>query len=77
MKELSFYPTDDLIDELEKRYPHYVFVGERKSTKSNDLVLSKYYNGDTIKCMGLCRLIQGFIEEEHHKKTTTIKSEDI
>lgn len=77
MKDISAYPTDDLMDELEKRYKHYVFAGERKSTKSDTTVVSKYYNGDTVKCVGLCRLVQGFVEEEHYKVSKTIDSKEI
>tara|TARA_R100001463_G_scaffold57630_4_gene109906 strand:- start:14 stop:229 length:216 start_codon:yes stop_codon:yes gene_type:complete len=36
MAHLDFFPTEELIKELKKRYDDFVFLGNKKRTNTND-----------------------------------------
>ena len=50
--DLSLLETDQLLEELGKRFDATVFVAVQFQTKSDDYVKS-YYNGSTMACVGL------------------------
>jgi hypothetical protein len=75
--ELGGVPTQDLIDELEGRFEHYVFVAQRKGLKQPADVVSKYYNGDIIVCLGLTDVMHDFIMKDYPKKFKDIDENEV
>ncbi len=56
-KELEVCPTKELINELQKRFEHMVFVGRKKSKSvGNDYI--QRWNGDLVTCIGLCSMVK-------------------
>lgn len=62
--DLSFVTTDEIFEELQKRYDAVVLVGTRGMTETADAT-DGYWAGGGLHCAGLCnwviyRLMRGY-----------------
>ena len=76
MKDLEFYPTNDLFDELGKRFDSIVLIGEKQHSKSNDRIDSKFYEGNILKCLGLLKVLEKYLLSEYSKNLKTVSAEE-
>lgn len=60
---LTFFTTDDLLDEIVSRYDSCVFVGTANRTSEMDDG-SVYWRGDAIACAGLCSYATSILFQE-------------
>ncbi len=64
MDELGIIPTEDLIQELGKRFEHWVFAGIQTGYEGHDKARTKrHFDGNMATCAGLCTLLQTMIAE--------------
>lgn len=58
-EDLSILPTDDLLDEMSRRFDSMVFLGYRENyyKKGSDNVLDRFH-GDYPRMLGLCELLK-------------------
>jgi len=57
MSDLNFVSTDDMIEELKKRFDTLVIVGEKVLTDGEGEMLYAV-SGDPLKCLGLTLAVQ-------------------
>lgn len=58
--DLELAATDELIDELQKRFDHSVFCGVKEKHGCNDYV-QRSWCGDKLKCVGLAQWVADFV----------------
>ena len=61
--DLSLVSIDEIIDELNKRYDHFIFSGIQVRGE-DDLVTRRSWKGNSATCQGLCFQTQYFINKE-------------
>ena len=61
--KLQLTSTEELINELEDRFDHYIFAGVQEGVSSGDEILREWA-GCPIMCKGLSLEIIKFIDEE-------------
>lgn len=72
--ELSLIPTEQLIDELDKRFCHFVFsgcqvlTGKEGSKEESKIFTMRKWNGNSATCIGLCGMLQVVITDAHLNK---------
>lgn len=74
MKDLSVYPTDDLLTELSERCESFVFMGEVKGIKTKDIMTIYRFKGNNFICSGFTSALDGYIMHDYHKKTHLVKT---
>ena len=57
MTEIELTSTQELIDEIAKRFDCYIFYGTKRNTKDVDIYVSRYGGGKPA-CVGLCDLLK-------------------
>ena len=56
--DLSFVPTEELLEEVVKRHETFICYCEKPARVNNKYQSFYRYDGDWVKCLGLClRLI--------------------
>lgn len=76
MTDLSLCSTDDLLEEVIKRFDHVIFSGIQvayASTKQN--VVRRKFKGDYTICSGLCSQLDFYVNLTNHT-TSAPYSED-
>ncbi len=65
MDGLSVVPTDDLIEELKKRFDHTIFFGLRAVSVEKNGTLNwetkRRHSGNGFMCLGLCDNMKAYI----------------
>jgi hypothetical protein len=72
---LEFTPTDELIEELEKRFDAIVFAGA-SSVNEESSEHRLYFNGNTLVCIGLCHRALNFIDKDWMDKPPNTNKEE-
>ena len=73
MSNLDLTPTNELVEELSKRFDYFVCVG-RKYTKDNgEFIDLRRYNGNTLVCLGLNELVRHHILNDELSFSRNIK----
>jgi len=75
MKDIELIPTDDLIQELQKRFEAIIIHGTREN-KNKD-VYTQHWKGNYSTCLGLCEIMKELILKNWEKDTFVIKPEDL
>lgn len=63
IKDIELYSDTDLIDELCKRYTHFVFSG-RKDLDDKTCERRRSWSGNHEICIGLCQGVIGYIVKD-------------
>lgn len=67
--DLTFVQTQQLLDELDKRYEHWIFSGLKTISKNPDRCLTeRKWSGNSHTCSGLASMIQQAIYNDHIKE---------
>jgi len=65
LKDINLYTTDELIQEISKRYSDFAFVGRKYLTKKEDVCESRFnYDGDYSIVLGLLDMGKARILDE-------------
>lgn len=70
MTDLEFISTDELLDELTRRFDHAVFSGSKEVDGLREAT-NVQWRGDTLKCLGLAewardRMLRDFGRARKH-----------
>lgn len=70
---LEFFPTEQLLDEIFRRYDFNCFIGMKILTDKEDNEYKRKWKGNTHTCCGLCddlkeKMLQNFREGENEIK---------
>lgn len=82
MTDLSLVPVDVLIDELDKRFCHFVFSGcqvlsgKEGSKEDSKIFTMRKWNGNSATCIGLCGMLQVVITDAHLQSNKLDSAED-
>jgi hypothetical protein len=66
--DLSLVPIELIIDELAKRYEHFVFSGVQVLSGSGEdgkIFTVRKWGGNSHTCIGLCGMLSVVITDEH------------
>jgi len=73
MQDLKLLETDALLNELNSRFDHLVFVGLKTLTldtsELNRILIKRFWDGNSHTCVGLCedlarRILRDYEDEE-------------
>lgn len=64
MSDLEFVTTDELIEELRRRYDNLIFCGSKAMTDSLDAT-DVFWHGCLMHCSGLCQWGVYRLQEEY------------
>ena len=77
MSDLKIHTTQSLIDELQSRHKHSVFVGQRSGLKGKKDAISKHWDGDLIMCCGLVMVAEDFVTQAYRETYKDIDENEI
>lgn len=67
MADLTLVATDDLLEELEKRYRLMVFIAEEPCNSNKQFLSKMWYNGSYIEMLGLMDALKHRMLNERDK----------
>ncbi|MBE3096980.1 MAG: hypothetical protein IMZ44_07600 [Planctomycetes bacterium] len=77
LTELATISTDDLIDELFKRFDHSVFLGEARTTRVKERFIRRSRGNRTVG-MGLCaNMITCLADAQHSDEHPTLPGRSV
>lgn len=68
--DLSLVSVESLLEEINKRYEHWIFVGMQEDDRINKVVTMRRWRGNAATCAGLASQIQIVIFDKHMEGET-------
>jgi hypothetical protein len=73
--DLSLVPTEEMINELQKRFDHIVFTALKIQDSRNNYIALRRFNGHRIVCIGILDLMKKIILDIEIASSVHLKGE--
>lgn len=68
MMDIQLIPTDELLNEIARRYDDVIFSARRSLTNNGKVERYRYQSGDIEVCIALCEYIKTILLDETEKE---------
>ena len=74
--DLAFFSTEDLVDELVKRFDHVIFAGLKVQGDELPYIIHRRQEGNHLTCIGLATSLATYLSIEHEEAGESAVDED-
>lgn len=64
-EDLAFFSTEDLLEEVFKRFDHSIFAGLKVQGDELPYIIHRRQEGNHLTCIGMAQCMANFLAAEH------------